>query len=56
MCEDPSGEVADLHLLAVQQSADVVQEDLHHELPVQLPDLRDVVLHITDRGEGDITS
>lgn len=45
MCEDTCGEVADLHLLAVQQSPDVVQEALHHELSVQLPDLRDVVLH-----------
>lgn len=44
MCEDPRGEVADLHLLAVQQSPDVVQEALHHQLTVQLPDLGYVVL------------
>lgn len=45
MCEDACGEVADLHLRAVQQSADMVQEALHHQLSVQLPDLRYVVLH-----------
>lgn len=44
MCEDARGEVADLHLLAVQQSPDVVQEALHHQLTVQLPDLGYVVL------------
>lgn len=51
MCEDARGEVADLHLLAVQQSPDVVQEALHHELPVQLPDLRYVVLR-SKGGKG----
>lgn len=45
MCKDACGEVADLHLWAVQQSADVVQEPLHHQLSVQLSDLCYVVLH-----------
>lgn len=45
MCKDARSEVANLHLLAVQQRSDVVQEALHHELPVQLPNLRYVVLH-----------
>lgn len=45
MREDARGEVADLHLWAVQQGADVVQEALHHQLDVQLPDLCYVVLH-----------
>lgn len=43
--QDPSRKVADLHLGAVQQAADVVQEALHHQLRVQLPHLRDVVLN-----------
>lgn len=55
MCEDARGEVADLHLLAVQQSPDVVQEALHHELPVQLPDLRYVVLRSKrQKGNNDV--
>lgn len=44
MSEDARGKVADLYLLAVQQSPDVVQESLHHELPVQFPNLCYVVL------------
>lgn len=55
MCEDARSEVANLHLLAVQQRPDVVQETLHHELPVQLPNLRYVVLHSERRkGNNDI--
>lgn len=42
--QDACGEVAHLHLRAVEQRADVVQESLHHQLPMQLPDLRYVVL------------
>lgn len=52
MREDARSEVADLHLLTVQQSPDVVQEALHHELPVQLPDLRYVVLYNNRGGTG----
>lgn len=51
MCKDACSEVADLHLWAVQQSADVVQEPLHHQLYMQLPDLCDVVLH-NNRWKG----
>lgn len=47
MSKDARGEVADLYLLAVQQCSDVVQEALHHELPMQLTDLCYVVLQIT---------
>lgn len=47
MSEDARGKVADLHLLAVQQRPHVVQEALHHQLPVQLPDLCYVVLQIS---------
>lgn len=55
MCEDARGEVADLHLGAVQQRADVVQEALHHQLYVQLPHLGYVVLHNKWRkGDNDV--
>ena len=44
VCQDPGGKVADLHLGAVEQGADVVQEALDHELHMKVPDLSDVVL------------
>lgn len=45
MCEDACSEVANLHLWTAQEIADVFEEALHHQLHVQLPDLRYVVLH-----------
>lgn len=51
MREDACCKVADLHLWAVQQMPDVVQEPLHHQLSMQLPHLRYVVLQQEVRRE-----
>ncbi|KAJ7986590.1 hypothetical protein DPEC_G00341450, partial [Dallia pectoralis] len=42
--QNSSSEVRHLHLWALQQRADVIQEALNHQLHVQLPHLRYVVL------------
>lgn len=55
MCEDACCKVAHLHLWAVQQFANVVQEPLDHQLSVQLSHLRYVVLCKGEEGNDDIS-